>query len=148
MVNRMGESAWEFQHLIECSATRQFAWAYWTNISNWDDPPAKFKLEGRFENGSRLTTILPDQSFASVIRNLKPEREITIEMQLEDAILAFQWEFEELPKGRVQITQRLRLAGPNATAFVAQASLMERSVPDGMRKLASAIERTVAGAGG
>ena len=102
----MGDSAWEFQHSVECNVTPQFAWEYWTNIANWDDPPARFHLDGPFENGSRLTTILPGQSFASVIRNVKPEREATIEMQLQDAILAFHWKFQELPKGRVQITQQ------------------------------------------
>lgn len=134
--------AWDFQHSVECKASREFAWKYWTNISNWDDPPAKFELDGPFDAGSRLRTILPGQTLHSVIRDVKAEREATIEMQLPDAIVSFRWSFEELGKDRVQITQRITLAGRNAKSFVAQASVLERTVPEGMKKLAAAIERT------
>ena len=138
----MSEPAWEFQYSIECNATRQFAWRFWTDIANWNDPPAKFDLDGPFQTGARLTTTLPGETLYSVIRDLQPEREATIEMQLADAILSFHWKFEKLTEDRTQITQRLVLSGANAKSFVAQATAMEASVPDGMKKVAAAIERT------
>ena len=107
----MSAPAWEFQHSAECKATRQFAWRFWTDIANWDDPPAKFDLDGPFESGARLTTTKPGQRWESVIRELKPEREATIEMQLPDAILSFHWKFEKLAENRTRITQRLVLSG-------------------------------------
>ena len=137
----MSEPAWEFQYSIECNATRQFAWRFWTDIANWNDPPAKFDLDGPFQTGARLTTTLPGETLYSVIRDLQPEREATIEMQLADAILSFHWKFEKLTADRTQITQRLVLSGANAKSFVAQATAMEASVPDGMKKVAAAIER-------
>lgn len=137
----MSEPAWEFQYSIECNATRQFAWRFWTDIANWNDPPAKFDLDGPFQTGARLTTTLPGETLYSVIRDLQPEREATIEMQLADAILSFHWKFEKLTEDRTQITQRLVLSGANAKSFVAQATAMEASVPDGMKKVAAAIER-------
>lgn len=137
----MSEPAWEFQYSIECNATRQFAWRFWTDIANWNDPPAKFDLDGPFQTGARVTTTLPGETLYSVIRDLQPEREATIEMQLADAILSFHWKFEKLTEDRTQITQRLVLSGANAKSFVAQATAMEASVPDGMKKVAAAIER-------
>ena len=139
----MEKPAWAFQHSVECQASREFAWKYWSNIANWDDPPAKFELHGSFDTGSRLTTILPGQTFESVIRNVKEGREATIDMKLPEAILSFHWNFEELRQDRVQIKQRITLAGRNARSFVAQASVLERTVPEGMKKLAAAIERWV-----
>ena len=137
----MCEPAWEFRYSIECNATRQFAWRFWTDIANWNDPPAKFDLDGPFQTGARLTTTLPGETLYSVIRDLQPEREATIEMQLADAILSFHWKFEKLTEDRTRITQRLVLSGANAKSFVAQATAMEASVPDGMKKVAAAIER-------
>jgi hypothetical protein len=137
----MSEPAWEFQHSAECKATRQFAWRFWTDIANWDDPPAKFDLDGPFESGARLTTTMPGQKWQSIIRVLKPEREATVEMQLPDAILSFHWKFEELSGDLTLITQRLVLSGPKAQSFVAQASIMKVTVPEGMKRIVAAIER-------
>ena len=137
----MSEPAWEFQYSIDCNATPKFAWRFWTNIANWNDPPAKFALDGPFQIGAWLTTTLPSQTLYSVIRDLQPEREAAIEMQLLDAVLSFHWKFEKLGENRTRITQRLVLSGANAKSFVAQASAMEASVPDGMKKVVAAIER-------
>ena len=81
------------------------------------------------------------QTLYSVIRDLQPEREAAIEMQLPDAILSFHWKFQKLAENRTRITQRLVLSGANAKSFVAEASAMETSVPDGMKKVVAAIER-------
>jgi hypothetical protein len=142
MANGMEEPVWDFQHSVECKASRESAWSYWTNIANWDDPPAKFELDGPFGAGSRLTTILPGQTLHSVIRDVKARREATIEMQLPDAIVSFHWSFEELGKDRVQITQRIMLIGRNAKSFVTEASVLERTAPEGVKKLAAGIEQS------
>jgi hypothetical protein len=141
MKGNIPESAWQFQHSLACEAARQFAWSYWTNIENWNDPPATFRLDGPFAIGSRLTTTLPGQTLDSVIRQVSADREATIEMQLPGATLSFYWTFEDLSEDRTRITQRLVLSGSNAEAFVAQASMLEQGVPAGMTKLVAAIER-------
>jgi hypothetical protein len=139
MANASG-SAWEFQHSVVCNAPRQFAWNYWTNVDNWNDPPASFHLDGPFDVGSRLATRLPAQTLHSVIRDIIAGREALIEMQLTGATLSFHWRFETLSERTTRITQRLVLSGANAGAFVAQASILEKSTPEGMKKLAGAIE--------
>ena len=141
MTHNISEPAWQFQHSVDCNLPRQFAWSYWTNIANWNDPPASFHLDGPFNIGSRLTTSLPGQTLHSVIRDLKADREATIEMQLTDTILSFHWAFENLSEDRTRITQRLVLSGRNAKSFVAQANILEQSAPAGMKTLVAAIER-------
>jgi hypothetical protein len=140
------ELAWMFQHSVDCNAPRQFAWSHWTDIANWNEPPASFHLDGPFEGGSRLTTSLPGQTFHSVIRevvNGSRSNEAVIDMQLPGATLSFQWTFESLSEDRTRITQRQTLSGANAQALVAQASMLEKSTPEGMEKLAAAIERSM-----
>ena len=143
MITNTSEPVWQFQHSVDCSAPRQFAWNHWTNIANWNDPPASFRLDGPFDVGSKLTTSLPGQTFHSVIRNVTSGREAIIEMPLADAILSFHWKFEPLSQDRTRITQRLALSGANARAFAAQASLLEQSTPEGMKQLVAAIERNL-----
>ena len=141
----MSEAVWEFAHSVECAAPREFAWAYWTNAENWDDPPARFEFDGPFAVGTRLKTILPEQELESVIREVVQGRSARIEMDVMSAVVAFCWEFEELDKGRTKITQRIGLSGAGAEALVEQAKMLEQSVPQGMRKLAGNIQRKLAG---
>jgi hypothetical protein len=98
-------------------------------------------LDGPFKVSSRLTTNLPGQTFESVIRDLDADRGATIEMQLPEAILSFHWKFEDLSEHRTRISQRLALSGRNAKSLVAQASMLKQTAPEGIKKLAAAIER-------
>jgi hypothetical protein len=136
----MNAPAWTFEYSIDCNTSRQFAYRYWTDISNWNDPPARFELDGPFEVDSRLTTTLPGQTYHSIISHVDPDRAATIEMQLTEGVLSFRWEFEDLTESRTRITQRLILSTTNAS-LVAQASLLEQTTPVGMNKLVAAIER-------
>ena len=36
----MPSPCWEFEHSSECDAPVEHAWAYWTDVSNWE------RLEG------------------------------------------------------------------------------------------------------
>ena len=135
------EPVWQFEYAIDCNATRHFVWDYWTNISNWDDPPAEIRLDGPFAPGSRFTTKLPEQEpLYSVIRSVTAQREATIDLQLPGAILSFCWRFEDLPGGeRTKLTQLLTLSGTAAQDFVGQVAIFEDTVPEGMKRLAAAI---------
>jgi hypothetical protein len=62
-------------------------------------------------------------------------------MQLQGAILSFQWTFESLSQAQTRITQRQTLSGANATPLVPQASMLETTTPEGMKRLVAAIER-------
>jgi hypothetical protein len=134
------DHAWTFEYSLECNASRQFAWAYWTNIANWKDGPAIFEVDGPFAVGSKLTSTLPGQTWHSSIRHVEPDRAATIEMQLPDGVLTFHWTFEDLPEARARITQRLALSAANED-LIAQAAVLEQTVPQGMSNLVAAIEQ-------
>jgi len=137
----MSEAVWEFVHSLECGAPREFAWAYWTNAGNWDDPPARFEFNGPFAVGTRLKTILPGQELESVIREVVVGRSALIEMDMMSAVVAFAWSFEDLNKQRARIVQRISLSDGGAEALVEQAKMLEQSVPQGMARLVQNIER-------
>src|SRR5215475_356286 len=101
------EPAWEFSHSVECNAPREFCWEYWTDVVNWDDPPARFRIDGPFEDGARITTELPGQTLHSVIRGVEAGRAATIELGLPNAAFCFHWRFEDLEDKRTRISQRL-----------------------------------------
>ena len=102
-------------------------------------------MENTSEPVWRLTTSLPGQTLHSLIREVVRTRtdETIIDMQLPGAILSFHWKFETLSRDRTRITQRLTLSGANAEALVAQASMLEKSTPEGMERLAAVIERSM-----
>ena len=146
MTQNTSEPVWQFQHSVDCNTQRRFAWSYGTDIANWNDPHASFHLHGPFEPGTRLTTSLPGQTLHSVIRkvvNGPRSDQATIDMQLPGAILSFQWTFENLSEDRTRITQQLTLSGADADALLAQASVLEKTTPEGMEKLVAAIERSM-----
>jgi len=133
--------AWQFQYSTDCRAPQNFAWRYWTNIANWNDPPATFRLDGPFAAGSQITTNLPDQTLHSVIREVIPDAEAIIDLQLPDAVLTFHWTLERLADDRTRITQRLELSGANANSLLPHSGVLEQTTPGGMKKLAAAIEQ-------
>ena len=96
----MATIPWETTHSVETNAGPAFAWHYWTNIANWDDPPAKFELDGPFVTGSRGVTRLPGQEpLHWLIREVTPPNAATIEMSLDGAALLFEWRFVGLSDG-------------------------------------------------
>jgi hypothetical protein len=134
---------WEISHIVETSATPGFAWTYWTNVKNWDDPPAEFTLEGPFAAGSRGTTRLPGQDLLHwIIREVTPPVGATIEMRIaEGAFLLFAWRIDAVANARTRLTQRIILAGEKADIFLSQVKAAFSTAPAaGMKRLAAAME--------
>jgi hypothetical protein len=136
---------WKFGHSFDCNSPRELCWSYWTDISNWDDPPAKFRLEGLFEDGTRITTELPGQILVSVIRDVKVGRAATIEIDLPNALFSFHWRFDDLEGKRTRIGQRLVLSGEDASTFLDQAKVMGENAREGLKKLVAAMENPALG---
>jgi len=132
---------WEITHSVEANASPAFAWRYWTNIANWDDPPAKFDLDGPFAAGSRGATRLPGQEpLYWLIRETTPPSAATIEMSLEGAVLSFEWRFVGLADGRTRLTQRIALKGEKADMYLSQVkAAFTANLSEVMNKLATAM---------
>jgi hypothetical protein len=116
-----------------------FAWSFWTDVANWDDPPARFTLDGPFADGSIGTTLMPGSDpLQWRIRDVRPGTSAAIDMALDRATLSFEWHFEALPDGTTRLTQRVVLTGDNAAAYAAEVkAAFGSNLPDGMKRLAA-----------
>jgi len=137
----MAADPWEISHSVETNASPAFAWHYWTNIANWDDPPAEFELYGPFATGSRGATRLPGQEpLHWFLREVTPPNAATIEMSLDGAALSFEWRCVGLPDGRTRLTQRIVLYGDKVEIYLSQVkATFTANIPGGMNKLATAM---------
>ena len=135
----MSEIALQLAYSVEADVSPAFAWRFRTDVANWSDPPARFALEGPFEVGSCGTTLLPDQEpLHWRIRDVRPGRSFVLELQLDRAMLTFEWRFDDLPGDRTKLTQRIVLSGDNAGAYAEQVEVgFGPSLPDGMRRVAT-----------
>src|SRR5580765_997470 len=104
--------ALKLEHSVEAQVSLEFAWKYRTDIANWNDPPAEFVLDGPFIAGSHGTTVLPRQEpLHWTIREVWPFTRFVIEMQLDRALLTFEWRFDALSRQRTKMTQKIILSG-------------------------------------
>src|SRR5262249_41451570 len=86
------DPSWEMTHSGETDARVELAWAYWSDVENWDDPPAKFELEGAFAAGARGWTRTPGQpAIAWYVREVTRGVKATIEIPAEGASMWFTW---------------------------------------------------------
>lgn len=137
----MATASWEITHSVEANASPALAWEYWTDIANWNDPPAKFELNEPFSTGSRGLTRLPGQEpLHWLIREVNPPTAATIEINLDDAILSFEWRFAGLADGRTLLTKRIVLKGEKANMYLSQVeAAFTANPPVAMNKLATAM---------
>ena|SRR5215203_5260306 len=142
-------AAWECQRSVDVAVPVSFAWAYMTDVRNWNDPPAEFALEGPFVEGTRGTTQMPGRPLVFWrIRDVEPGRGYTIEGILERGGLFVHWRFDPLSERTARLTQRMELHGEHAPAYVDEIqSLFEPNMEPGMRRIAQMMEGAKAGAG-
>ena len=122
----------QLEHSIEAEVSLEFAWKYRTDIATWNDPPATFILEGPFIAGSRGTTLLPGQQpLHWNIREVQPLKAFILEMQLDRAILAFEWRFDALSRQRTKI--RRESSCP---------AIMRRHIRSRLRQVSARVSQT------
>jgi hypothetical protein len=106
----MDNTAWELTESVETDATLEFAWSYWANVANWNDPPATFELDGPFAAGSYGITRIPGQEpMRWLVRAVSPPHTATIQLALHGAALLFEWKLEPVTNARTRLTQRVML---------------------------------------
>jgi hypothetical protein len=134
----MDDVALVLEQSVEVPVSLSFAWRFRTDIATWDDPPARFVLDGPFKDGATGTTIIPNQPpLMWHVRDVRIAEAFTIEMELENAVLRAEWTFEEIADNGTRMTQRLVLAGPNAASYCEQVqSGFGPTLADGMNRIA------------
>jgi hypothetical protein len=144
----LGDQCVVLEHSVDAGVPVAFAWARRTDVSSWNDPPARFALEGRFEPGSWGTTTTPGSDPVRWrIRAVTPFRSFVIDVPLDGANLLIEWTFEALGERRTRLTQRLRRAGARAEAYRSTiGSSFGATLEPGMARVARELE-IAAGAG-
>jgi hypothetical protein len=129
------------EHSVEAAVTPELAWQIRTDVSTWNDPPARFAIEGPFAQGARGTTTIPGQDpLKWVIGLVISGKSYVIEVLLDGALLSFEWQFEPLPDGGTRLTQRIRLSGDKAEAYVAQVKRgFGPTLAEGMKRIAEQL---------
>ena len=142
----MDNIAYEGAHSVDIDVPLSFAWKWRTDITNWDDPPAQFQLDGPFAAGSSGTTRLPGQEpLRWQIRDVRPGRSFVIEMPLDRATLSFEWRFDAVSDRHTRLSQRIVLVGDNAAAYAPQVqAVFGSNLPDGMSRIAAAMAAAAA----
>jgi hypothetical protein len=137
----MTSVACELQYSVEAEVSRSFAWAWRTDLANWNDPPAEFQLDGPFASGSSGTTKMPGhEPIRWRLREVQPETSFVIDMPLVGAVLTFEWIFERMTARRTRITQRIVLSGDDAPAYVDQVRVtFGAMLEEGMKRIVDAM---------
>lgn len=128
---------------VDADVSVTFAWNYWTDVGNWNDPPARFSLDGPFAEGAAGTTRIPEQApIFWRVRNVVPGRSATIVIPLEGATLDVEWQFTHVANRRCRLTQAVVLSGENAAAYKHQVrASFETTLPAGIVRLAGLMAR-------
>jgi hypothetical protein len=139
----MKNIACQLEHSVEAEVSPSFAWSWRTDIKNWDDPPARFQLDGPFASGSWGTTLLPGQEpLRWHIRDVQRGASFIVDVPLDGALMSFEWLFDAVSNHRTRITQRIVLSGDNATAYVDQVQAgFGSNLTDGMKRIADAMAK-------
>ena len=143
----MSKVVWQLEHSVEADVSPAFAWSYWTDVTHWDDPPARFALDGPFADGARGTTSMPGREpLPWTIRDVRPGQSYVIETQLGGATLRCTWRFDPTLDGKTRLTQRLELSGDDAAALVADVEAgFGPGLPDGMKRIAGLLAQAEKG---
>jgi hypothetical protein len=137
---------WELKHSVIADVDRSKAWAWHSNVENWarfeGNAVESITVDGPFEAGTRITTKMPGQEPQSAtLIVVEPPGHTLIEMELNDAVLRFDWTFDELPDKRTRVTQHVMLDGPDATVYM---PLMEQHFAPNIAKRMERIAEEMA----
>jgi hypothetical protein len=140
---------WTFEHSVECKVHRDFAWQFWTNVSNWamvDSSVEWASIDGPFRSGATGST--KSRGGKAVhwrVEDAQPGSGATVLIHVSGAAMRSVWRFEDSEHGRTRITQRASIEGERAEDYAPTfGPQLEREMPAGMLKLAEAMERAAA----
>ena len=90
------EQGWTFEYSMECGVTAEFAWKFWTNVSNWalDADMESVEIDGPFDAGTQgVTNSKSSGRIKWRILEAKAGRAV-IEFPLSGAVARFSWASE------------------------------------------------------
>ena len=136
---------WSFEHSVECRASREFAWQFWTTFSNWpavDSSVESVTLDGPFATGTKGTTYPRGMDAVRwELIEVQDYKSATIEIPAPGAVLQCIWTFEDTANGGARLTQRASIEGERADDYAAMGAMMEQGMPQAMQRMAEAIDQ-------
>ena len=140
---------WNFEHSVECKADRTFAWQFWTNVSNWpvvDHSVESAVLDGPFRSGAKfITKPRGGEAFNGELEDVRDEHGAVVVVHVPGAALRCIWKFEDAGKRTTRLTQQATIEGEKAQDYLAAAAELEKTIPQGMQRLAETIEQFALG---
>jgi hypothetical protein len=136
------EPAWTFEWSIECRVAVEFAWNFWTNVSNWalDADVESIEIDGPFTAGAQGVTHSKSSGRMEWRIVEAQAGSAVIEFPLSGAVGRFAWIFEPTEAG-ARIAQCCTLEGERADAYAKEfGPSLAAGMPAGMRKLCAAME--------
>jgi hypothetical protein len=137
---------WETEESVETRAAPAVAFRYLTSIENMAADPGieRVETDGPYRDrlGMRGRTYRvgggnTDWQVAAV----GPDRRLVIDVALRDAVLRFEFHFEERLGGGSIVSQRVSLFGPNASEYLeGVAAGFGSTLRDGMRAVRDRID--------
>ena len=127
---------------IDVRVPRDFVWRQRTDVRTWHDPPAQFRLPGPFQDGAVGKTVVPGEPPVTWrVRNVRAPEAFTVEVPVEDAVVAFEWTFQALGPSDTRMTQRVAITGEHAAAYEdGVRSAFGATLPQGMARIARSLE--------
>lgn len=141
---------WNLVLRAECDlADADFAWLFWTDVGNWavvDPAIADVRVDPAFEEGARGTTVTHDGALVEWrISDIAAPGRARIEFPVPGAALHVSWVFRSRQTAGCTMTQTMELSGERAAEYEPiVAPSMERSAPEGLQRLAAAIDQAYA----
>jgi hypothetical protein len=137
------EETYAFEFAIDCPVAREFAWRFWSTVSNWmlDSDVESVELNGPFASSSHGVTM--SRSSGRIewkLRNVQPGNGAIVEISVPGATAQFEMLFENSGNA-TRITQRVRIEGENARAL---GQALQQGIPEGMKKLCTKMTEATA----
>jgi hypothetical protein len=97
---------WTLEHSVECKVDRDFAWRFWTNVSNWPSVDSSLEsatLDGQFQSGAKvISKPRGGEAIHGQIADVQDGSGATIIIPVPGAALRCAWRFEDSGTGRTE----------------------------------------------
>jgi hypothetical protein len=135
---------WSCEHSISTSASREDAWAYWSDMQNHaklEPGVERIELDGPFASGTPGRTIVAGVAQEWMLADVVDRRRFTVIGFTPDRAgsVSFAWEFEDDGTG-TRLTQRIAAHGPEVEQHLQTFRQMEANAPKGLARLAVELD--------
>ena len=136
---------WEFEHSIFTEASRETAWAFWSDMSNpvkMEPGIERIELDGPFASGTTGHTIAGEFTQEWMLTEVIEGKRFVITGITTDGSgkLSFAWSFENEGSG-TRMTHQISASGSRMDEYLDELRQMAVDAPKSMLRLAAELDR-------